>query len=349
MKSVVNVIIALCLIFYSSYAIGKTIYIPSDYSTIQGGIESASNGDSVVVTNGTYNSDGNRNIDFKGKAITVRSENGPENCIIDCENATRGFWIHNGEGLNSIISGFTIKNGLTSYGGGIWCDNATSPTIDNCVIMDNRANTNGGGILCDNGSSPVISNCIIRGNIGFWGGGIMCNKSSSPTITNCIIYKNEAEQWYGGGIYCLESSPSIINCTIVENKSRYIGGVESNWRPYPIITNCIIWGNSGGIIGGNPEAPDQVGGMSDITATYSDIQYGYSGVGNIDNNPLFMNSINDDYRLSQGSPCIDKGTSNSLVLTDINGVSRPQGNGYDMGAYEFGGFQNKSPVANAVL
>ncbi|MCP4351061.1 MAG: hypothetical protein GY795_36820 [Desulfobacterales bacterium] len=343
-KVIVCMFVAFTVCLSSLPAVGKTVYIPNDYSSIQEGIDAVSDGDSVIVTNGTYTGEGNRNIDLKGKAVTVTSQNGPENCIIDCENAARGFWIHSGEGADSVISGFTIKNGSASDGGGIWCDNDSSPTIDNCIIMDNKAESYGGGILCDNGSSPIISNCIIKGNIGFWGGGIMCHESSSPTIINCVIYKNEAEQWYGGGIYCRESSPSIINCTIVKNKSRYVGGVESNFRPYPTITNCIIRDNSGGIIGGNPEIPEQVGGAS---ATYSNIQYGYSGEGNIDDDPLFVNTENDDYRLTQNSPCIDKGTADNAPATDIDGVSRPQGNSYDMGAYEFGGVLNKLPVANA--
>jgi hypothetical protein len=84
----------------------------ADYTAIHAGIDAASNGDTVLVADGTYTGAGNRDIDFLGKAITVKSAGGPENCIIDCEGSPsdqhRGFYFHNGEGPDSVLDGFTI-------------------------------------------------------------------------------------------------------------------------------------------------------------------------------------------------------------------------------------------------
>ena len=87
-----------------------------DYTTIQAAIDDANNGDEVVIADGIYTGSGNRDIDFLGKAIIVRSQNGPENCIIDCQATSgsrhRGFYFHSGEDANSVLSGLTITKGM---------------------------------------------------------------------------------------------------------------------------------------------------------------------------------------------------------------------------------------------
>ncbi|MHC4571614.1 MAG: right-handed parallel beta-helix repeat-containing protein [Planctomycetota bacterium] len=230
------------------------------FATIQKAIDSAFDGDTVIVADGTYTGPGNRDIDFLGKAITVRSESSPENCIIDCNGTEaephRGFYFHSSEDSNSVLQGFTIKNGYASgtgpqdCGGGIYCY-ISSPTITNCIISGNSAEDDGGGIYCSH-SSPTINNCTINGNSTKWGvgGGIHCEESN-PKISNCTIGSNSADS-IGGGISCqLSSSPIINNCTITGNSAKYSGGgIACAESSSPIITNSTISGNSAKYSGG---------------------------------------------------------------------------------------------------
>ncbi len=130
-----------------------------DYSTIKQAINAASNGDTVVVADGNYTGTNNKNLNFNGKAITVQSENGPANCIIDCEGNGRGFTFNSGEGADSVVDGFTIRNGDVVSGGGIYFIGKSNPTITNCIISGNTGKY-GGGIHCWD-SDPNITNCTI--------------------------------------------------------------------------------------------------------------------------------------------------------------------------------------------
>jgi hypothetical protein len=254
----------------------KTIHVPADSSTIQAGINGAETGDTVLVADGIYTGEGNKNIDFLGKAIVVRSENGPDSTIIDCEgkNEVRGLCFFNEEGPGTKVEGLTIQNGNHLKGGGIYIK-GSSPTITNCNIQHNEGELFGGGIYVEK-SSPAIVNCNILYNITVWfGGGIYIEAQSFPTITYCVISNNEAwweggagiyshyhsfpninncfisdnqagerrepgEMGYGGGIYC--DSATIINCQILGNKAAYSGaGICCRSTQ---IMNCFIADNS---------------------------------------------------------------------------------------------------------
>lgn len=124
--------------------------VPSQYPTIQAAIDASVDGDVVIVADGVYTGTGNRDIDYLGKALTVRSENGPESCIIDCQassgNRHRGFYFHTNETAAAVLDGFTIQNGYAPYtpacmysGGGILCQDGANPSIRNCILRENHA------------------------------------------------------------------------------------------------------------------------------------------------------------------------------------------------------------------
>jgi parallel beta-helix repeat protein/predicted outer membrane repeat protein len=214
----------------TSMCLATKIHIPADQPTIQAGIDTAVNGDTVLVADGIYTGDGNRDIDFLGKDIVVMSESGPSSCIIDCEgdslNLHRAFYFHNGETSGSGVQGFTIQNG---YGSAINCDISTSPTISNSIFTDNSV---GHAIYCNDDSSPTISNNTFIENSD---GAIYCNDYSSPTISNNTFVENS-----GGAIYCGSSSTTISNNTFTGNSG---GAIVCSWAS-PTISNNTFTGNS---------------------------------------------------------------------------------------------------------
>jgi len=103
--------VTVAMLFFES-AQAEELRVPGDFPTIQAAIDASVDGDEVVIANGVYSGEGNKNLDFGGRAITVRSQNGPEACIIDCEEEGRGFWFHSGESFTSVVQGISIINGF---------------------------------------------------------------------------------------------------------------------------------------------------------------------------------------------------------------------------------------------
>jgi subtilisin family serine protease len=231
----------------------EVVHVPGGFPSIQAAINQAWDGDTVIVNDGNYSGSGNRDIDLKGKAITVRSRNGPENCIIDCkgkmEERYRGFYFHCGEDANSVVKGFTITNGYApgSEGGAIKCIDS-SPTIENCIFSRNSAFNYGGGMHNSN-SSPKLKNCtfsenLVTSNLYSTGGG-MSNHYSNPTLINCTFTGNSGYSYYdtlGGGMYNYYSNPILTNCAFIEN-SCSLGGGMYNYYSNSTLTNCTFTRN----------------------------------------------------------------------------------------------------------
>ncbi len=170
-RTILSLALGIAFVASASLCEAATIGVPSlGNSTIQSAIDNAVDGeDTVIVSRGTYT----ENIDFKGKEITVKSKYGAATTTIDGNASGSVVVFENNEVASSVLSGFTIRNGLANDGGGIICD-GSSPTIVNCLISSNTAVANGGGIYCSN-SSPTIINCTISSNNadgeggGVWG------------------------------------------------------------------------------------------------------------------------------------------------------------------------------------
>jgi parallel beta-helix repeat protein len=241
-----------------------TIYVcwdgSGDYLTIQEGIDAALDGDEVVICDGTYTGALNKDLDFGGRLITVRSENGPDNCIIDCEasesDTHRGFYFHSGETAQAVVQGLTIRNGYVDEGspgggsgGAVCCVSSSSATLTDCTIADNTAGNDAGGVYCCDYSSAALTNCTISDNTaGNDGGGMHCWDYSSATLTDCTISGNTAGN-YGGGVctwnYC---SVTLTNCMITGNTSYGIhggGGMRIAWHSSATLTDCTISSNTG--------------------------------------------------------------------------------------------------------
>jgi predicted outer membrane repeat protein len=234
---------------------------PADFTTIQAAIDAAVDGDTVIVQPGAYTGAGNRDISFKGKAITVRGTDPNDwdvvrRTIIDCQGTQsephRGFLFATGEGPNSVLSGVTITGGcapdiaLDIYkrliGGGICCSQS-SPSIIRCRIIGNFAQSGGGGVFAYNGN-PTICQCEFLSNVNssvgagaieVWGGGAV--------IAHCLVANNYGD--YCGGVSCRSTSAFWMeNCLIRHNEGRYeSAGVRIESVANATILHCTITEN----------------------------------------------------------------------------------------------------------
>ncbi len=221
------------------------------------------------------------------------------------------------------ISDCSIQGNTGMYGGGIYCSYSETSVVK-CTISGNSATLRGGGIYCRESAASIMKCTITENSADRGGGGVCFDISSLTTITNCVITGNCADQ--GGGVYSHDSDSTIRHCTISGNIADAGGGISCEYGA-PIIMNCILWGDHAS---GGPEIFTSWGASPAVT--YSDIQGGWAGEGNIDADPHFVSSKN--YHLSLFSPCIDAGTD-VCGHEDIDGQSRPWGAGFDMGADEF--------------
>ena len=344
MKKVCMLIILLFVVSgISSSAIRA---VPGDYATIQDAIVASTDGDTVLVAPGTYP----ENIIFRGKRIVVTSwfalnmdRQYIQSTVIDGSNPSSvdsGSCVRivNGEDSSTVLQGFTLtgghgtlwedEHGPGNYyweGGGVFIA-LSSPTIRFNIIRNNDVNrtggvsTGGGGIRLGDGSPRILNN-IITTNAGMYGGGIVSN-FASPIIRNNVVAYNVVSQaiaglntfgggglWFNGGT----QGNRIENNTIVGNSATGTGGFGSGGKGGGMLAafgatintrNNIVWSNV-------QTTGSQVGTASGAAVvSYSDVEGGFTGEGNIDLQPLFADT---SFYLQSGSPCIDAGdTSGSF-------------------------------------
>jgi hypothetical protein len=266
-----------------------------DFDTIQAGIDAGVDGDTVLVAPGEYII--TEPITFRGKAITVKSEAGRDQTTIRMgtpADTNRGSVVvfENNETVESILDGFTITGGqgcrvwvaeTSSFawgGGGIFFD-ASSGTIANCTIVQNRAD-GGGGVTSLANSLVTVSNCTIADNsVTIIGGGIQCWQNSTVTMIDCIVIGNSvtgttpAIEGWGGGLYCGPGcSLTAVNCNIVEN-SAGVGGAGATCDQNSLVTlkDCVILKNSAEIIGGGVECSGSVTLTNCVIARNSSLRW----------------------------------------------------------------------------
>ncbi|NUN98154.1 MAG: right-handed parallel beta-helix repeat-containing protein [Candidatus Omnitrophica bacterium] len=276
-----------------------------------------------------------------------------------------------GGGIASFISspflnGCTVRDNTAEIeGGGLACFNSPSPILIGCSVLRNSG-LQGGGVNSGSLSTPILERCAISENSAVHGGGIACF-GSSPTIANCLISRNVAAQ-SGGAVHCSnEASPELASCMILENTSGATGGGLSASSSTVVLKNCDLLNNvaidGSGLSSGSSmlrlincvlvNPGDQVHNVNGLPPTISHSCVaggGQLGVGNISEDPVFVNPSESDFRLMPDSPCIDSGSNEAvlklgpaiLALGDLDQNVRiwdGDGDGIarvDMGAYEFG-------------
>ena len=305
------------------------------YTDLTAAITAAVSGDEIWVAAGTYKptTGTDRSISFKLKeGVTVLGG------FVGTESvSTSRNWVVNKTILSGDIGvvGSKTDNSyhVVSVVGTSTVPITRATVLDGFVVENGNSNSYGGGIYCSD-ASPVIKNCLIRNNSASSYGGGVYGYSSSPLVFNCILTLNYAAN--GGGALCSDSYSNfkLTNLTVVNNKAgSQTGGLDS-WGGSLKGSNLIVWGNT-------PSG-------NDGDYTYSCIE-GESGTGIINNNPLFIDASNSDFRLNVVSPCIDKGKNDSVPTNanlDFALNARVQNSIVDMGAIE-GGVETPVLVAPA--
>jgi hypothetical protein len=251
---------------------------------------------------------------------------------------------HNSTLNNCILCGNQAKG--YSFGGGVY-----GSTLNNCVLMNNSADEAGGGA-----NSSTLNDCVLTNNFGGYGGGV-----EGCTLTKCTLTANSAENSGGGA-----DGSTLINCMLTNNFGDANGGGANG----STLANCVISGNSSNGSGGgssydtlnnctvvNNSAPSGAGVFADTLnnciiyynngSNYDGALYGLQlnycctipfpgGIGDITNEPCFVNLAGGDFHLQSNSPCINAGNNTYVSVTnDLDGNPRIVGGTVDMGAYEY--------------
>ena len=291
------------------------------FNTIQEGINTAKNGDTVLVYPGTYP----ENVNLNAKHIVIGSL-----FMHTSDTSYISQTIMDGSSIGTVLYGYlsdftliglTLQNGQAGDmgAGGLEMRQGTS-TIKYCKFLYNNGigvdAWGAGGIICNIGNYRII-NCTFKKNYSPGGASAIRARACNINIINTLIIGNTGVT----AIHYNGASGTVLNTTIVGNEA----GIGFNYSPI-MVRNCILWNNN----------MINWGNLGDIE--YTNSESGLGGTGNINENPLFVNTAEGDYRLRDGSPCINAGTPDTSGLnlspTDLTGNPRIYKGRIDMGAYE---------------
>jgi parallel beta-helix repeat protein len=321
------------LILLPVMAVAATIHVPSDQPTIQAGINAAVNGDTVLVAAGTYVGDGNRDLDYGGKLLVLKSVSGPGSTIIDSQadssNLHNGFYFHSREDSTAVLDGFTVKHAYSNSLGAISCDSA-GPTIRNCIITENLRS----GISLQYGYGLIVENCVISNNAinginldycsarisectidSNLARGIMAYNNAAPTVTNCLISSNGS---FGMSIWVFTSKFHVTNCTFANNQvGFYYDGDFPKDQPGDYRSGPDTSTVTNSIFAFNRDYGFQLGYFACYTRANCNDWYGnpkgnfytqstgcpFDTSGNISGDPFFCSAPGIQYGIATQSPC----------------------------------------------
>jgi hypothetical protein len=259
-----------------------------DFPTIVTAVHAAQSGDEILLGDGTFTGEGNRNVLIESKTLTIRSESGdPARCTIDSSDglpdvSNRALYFRYTGPSEPVLEGVTITGGDAEVGGGVvaWL---SSPRLRNCVFIANESHES--GALHFQESAATVEGCVIVQNLAtqYPGGGVFCSVNSSVRIVRCTIAQNSAMSWGPGGVASWLSSSVQIEHSIIAASLKGEGvGCDETSTATLMCSNVI--GNAGG---------DWIGCLE-----------GQLGVnGNISADPIFCDPTLLDFTIREDSPC----------------------------------------------
>jgi hypothetical protein len=315
--------------------IDTVINVPAEAPTIQAAIDAAANGDTVLVSPGTYA----ELIDFRGKAITVNSEQGPNRTIIDARGGGSAVTFRSGETRAAVLSGFTIRGGLSvHWGGGIYIANS-SPTIRGNVITENRSCT-GVGIYSSFGSPLIQNNRIARNSIhgctGGWGIGVYIGDNSAAEVIGNEISDNSGAAASGGGVALFAAGSAVISGNVIARNATsgpegcgWGGGIATaNFSQAKIVNNLIV--RNSACFGGGIHWRGSTGSTVFVNNTIADNEASVSSAGVYVTGFDARNQLHNNIISAATGPALvcDNAASVSSPLLHSNDVFSAQGAAY---------------------
>ncbi|MBK9924359.1 MAG: hypothetical protein IPP66_03625 [Anaerolineales bacterium] len=295
----------------------------SYHIVIGSGVDNSAVLDGFIITNG--NANGVYPNDSGGGMYSSNGNPTLANITFSDNSAISGGGVYNTSSSPGLTNVAFVGNSADEGGG--MMNYMSSPSLKNVTFDTNAVTAIGGGIYNYIGSSPYLMNVLFSNNLAGSGGG-MANNNSNPSLTN-VTFNNNTAVNLGGGIINSDSSISLLNVTMSENTAMSGGGVSNDIGSNLMIKNSILWSNVGGeLVNGN------------ATVSYSIVQGGYAGAGNLNVDPLLSGlSHNGGFTktmaLLAGSPAIDAGNDAVCATTDQRELTRPQQSHCDMGAFEY--------------
>ncbi len=323
-----------------------------DAPNIQAALEVSEDGDVIELTDGTYIGEGYYNIDFLGKAVTIRSQSGNVSaCILTLESVPedrRAFILQSNEGASSVLEGLTFQGWSSEFGSGVVIKIVGAmPTIRGCVF---HSNGSGSAISAVSNSNPLIENCVFSNNIDYsmgslaaamslgaatvrgctfisnWAqssGALSCGSSEvATTVEDCVFLFNNAMEGQGGAVRVNSAGGvEFVRCTFYRNTSFTEGAAIIGHGPFSV-NNCIFM-NCSSYLFDNHNVPVVVG---PVTFACTDIfgnpggdwvgdiadQVGING--NISADPQFCGQGDGNYYLQSDSPCAPDNNSCSIQI-----------------------------------
>jgi hypothetical protein len=293
-----------------------------DACTLATALTNASGGDEIWVQSGTYGP-----IELKNAVKVIGGFAGSETSVSLCDPVTNVTIIDGGgsgrcvssedHAASTVLRGFTIKNGDDDSfdGGGGLAMVSSSAQVVQCVFENNTAQWWGAAVSIRGSGSPQFVNCTFRNNGNPSGdvtiaGAAVYLDGGSPTFTNCLFHDNKSGE--GSAVAIMSGTPTFLNCTMVGNEATIgYGGAVHDEPGQAVIRNSILWGNTAA------ESGDQIWNLPSgpaTTVTYSDVEGGFSGTGNVSGDPQFEDAGVGDYRIKATSPCKNTGRNSDLPL-----------------------------------
>lgn len=266
-----------------------------DYPDVQAAIDAEHDGSTIELLDGVYRGSGNRDLNCRGKQLTIRSRSDdPALCVIDCEGTAssphRAFVFDNNETFATVVQGITMRNGYAAsgsqaglaLGGAVFCEGATSPRLTNCVFSQNRSDL-GGAMGCSGSAAPQIENCVFWKNTALEGGALAKTGAGRVQIYGSTFYGNSAP--VGSGLYVgFQGALSIAQSIVAWNQGG--GAIYLTGGGTARLSCCDLYANAGG---------DWIGGLANQV----------NRDGNTWTNPRFCDAEAGDLGLDASSPCAE--------------------------------------------